>query len=136
MAKEESTPGKSFDTSAQKINLINSSAREEQQLEEPYYIEEELYHNPNDEYVKRSFIRKKIVKRNYSATTHRVASSSREEINSLVQKKLQDYSDRSLEKKERIKESLKASKDQFRTISNPRISEMSEENRESDYMTA
>ena len=60
----------------------------EEKLEEPYFIEEDLYHDPNDEYVKRSFIRKKIVRRNLSATSYRVVSKSKEEVDSIVNRKL------------------------------------------------
>lgn len=59
-----------------------------EQLEAPYFVEEELQTDINDEYVKRSFIRKKIVRRNLSATAYRIVSKSKEEVDQILSKKI------------------------------------------------
>jgi hypothetical protein len=53
---------------------------EQIELEQPYYVEEDLKIEGTSEYVKRSFIRKKIVRRSLSATAYRIVSKSREEV--------------------------------------------------------
>jgi hypothetical protein len=54
------------------------------------------------EYVKRSFVRKKIVRRNLSATAYRVVSKSKEEISAIIETKLQHGSERSKEKARQV----------------------------------
>lgn len=53
--------------------------------------------------MKRSFIRKKIVRRNLSATAYRIVSKSREEVDDLISNKLSEYRDKSKEKAARRK---------------------------------
>ena len=53
--------------------------------------------------MKRSFIRKKIVRRNLSATAYRIVSKSKEEVEAIVTKKINDYRDVSREKAEKLK---------------------------------
>ena len=77
--------------------------------------------------MKRSFIRKKIVRRNYSVSSARSGSKSKDgSVKVLVQKGLHEYSDRSIEKRQKMKEKEKK---EAILESHPRISEVSEENR-------
>lgn len=82
-----------------------------------------MYHDPNDTYVKRNFLRKKIVRRNFSATAYRVLSRSKEEVDSLIHSKIHGYTDKSLEKIEKLKESVSNKKVERKgREANPRIS--------------
>lgn len=80
----------------------------DQQLEAPYYVEEELATDSNHEYVKRSFVRKKIVRRNLSATAYRVVSKSKEEVDSIIEGKIRNYADKSVEKARQAKNTREA----------------------------
>jgi hypothetical protein len=72
------------------------------------------------------------VRRNYSASAYRVNSKGKEEVNALMHSRLEKYSEKSLEKAGRPKEGPKSKREQLQAEPvNPRISEMSEENRES-----
>lgn len=79
--------------------------------------------------MKRSFIRKKIVRRNLSATAYRIVSKSKEEVEEIVAKKINDYRDISREKAEKLKAAEKkdkATKQETLQNSVNRISEVSE----------